>query len=824
MTDIGEDTVSAKSGEGTAGTDAARNDATAPASGGDFGFKDPDKAFPPEEYKGSQETSVAARGEWQPKLKLPDGQPFEVPQDAQPEYPHNKVTESTNPNPDERHRMEIDDTPSEPRVTLVHKNGTGVEMMEKDGLMVVNSSGRMVQLVGDDFEMFVAGNGTVIYKGNLDWTVEGNMNLTVKGDMETTVEGTKTEVVKKSVIEEYQDDQETTVTNNKSTTVGDKNTETVLGDKNIFVKKKQSNWVNGDVEFLSGANTHISSQTKTSISSSAVNVTSSTVNIASGAGTIGGPGVYHYGYAWDGDLNVTGAINASGNTALGGDLSVNGRIDAGSYIFSPIDPQQVTEYLKSEVAKLTASDKTAGDYFGYSVSISGDGSTAIVGARLEDPSGVSNAGSAYIFELVNGQWTELAKLTASDKASNDQFGYSVSLSGDGLTAIVGAYQEDPDGVSSAGSAYIFEKGSGWTSGSSNQSGKLTASDKGSGDEFGSSVSISSDGSTAIVGAPLEDPSGLSAAGSVYIFEKGSGWTSGTEDAKLTASDKAADDNFGQSVSISGDGSTAIVGAPLEDPSGFSGAGSAYIFEKGSGWTSGNEVAKLTASDKAATAYFGSSVSISSDGLTAIVGAVLEDPDGVSSAGSAYIFEKGSGWTSGNEDAKLTASDKEIGDNFGQSVSISSDGSTAIVGAYREYPSGVSNAGSAYIFEKGSGWTSGNEDAKLTASDKTADDQFGQSVSISGDGLTVIVGVYLEDPSGINAAGSAYIFDTSKIELIVPSDPFILDNSFYPEPTAGNIGTTLAASEEGIMQVSVDPGDKIKQSIDLRQRTRLGLGS
>jgi hypothetical protein len=328
MADIGEDTVSAKSGEGTAGTDAARNDATAPASGGDFGFKDPDKAFPPEEYKGSQKTSVAARGEWQPKLKLPDGQPFEVPQDAQPEYPHNKVTESTNPNPDERHRMEIDDTPSEPRVTLVHKNGTGVEMMEKDKLLVVNSSGRMVQLVGDDFEMFVAGNGTVIYKGNLDWTVEGNMSLTVKGNMETTVEGTKTEIVKKSVIEEYQDDQETTVTNNKSTTVGETSTELVLGNKNSFVKQKQSNWVKGDAEFLSGANTHISSQTKTSISSTTVNMTSSTMNIAGGAGTIGGPGIYHSGAAWDGTLYVIGDLLVDSDITAGNEIKVGNDITA----------------------------------------------------------------------------------------------------------------------------------------------------------------------------------------------------------------------------------------------------------------------------------------------------------------------------------------------------------------------------------------------------------------------------------------------------------------------------------------------------------------
>ena len=156
------------------------------------------------------------------------------------------------------------------------------------------------------------------------------------------------------------------------------------------------------------------------------------------------------------------------------------------------------------------------------------------------------------------------------------------------------------------------------------------------------------------------------------------------------------------------------------------------------------------------------------------------------------------------------------------MSISDDGATAIVGAYLEDPDGVGGAGSAYIFEKGSGWTSTTESAKLTASDKGTSDFFGYSVAISGDRTTAIVGAYLEDPGGFVEAGSAYIFDTNLIELIVPISP-VLQESPYPEPTAGNIGTTLAASEEGIMQVSVDPGDKIKQSIDLRERIKLGLG-
>ena len=282
-----------------------------------------------------------------------------------------------------------------------------------------------------------------------------------------------------------------------------------------------------------------------------------------------------------------------------------------------------------EQAKLTASDAEASDQFGYSVSISGDGNTAIVGARLEDPGGVSSAGAAYVFTRSGTSWSQQAKLTASDAEASDFFGVSVSISSDGNTAIVGAYFEDPGGLSSAGSAYVFTRsGTTWS-----QQAKLTASDAEASDRFGFSVSISSDGNTAIVGAYLEDPGGVSSAGSAYVFTRsGTTWT---EEFKLTASDAEAIDLFGISVSISGDGNTAIVGARLEDPGGVSDAGSAYVFTRSG--TSWSQQAKLTASDAEASDFFGWSVSISSDGNTAIVGAYSEDPGGVSGAGSAYIF-------------------------------------------------------------------------------------------------------------------------------------------------------------------------------------------
>ena len=329
----------------------------------------------------------------------------------------------------------------------------------------------------------------------------------------------------------------------------------------------------------------------------------------------------------------------------------------------------------TETQKITASDVAAGDQFGYSVAISGN--TAIVGK----PTGGSSSGSAYIFEFVDSSWTQTAKLTSSDAGDGGAFGASVAISGD--TVIVG--DRGADGLFGSGAAYIFEKPiSGWTT--ATETAKLTASDGAMGDQVGASVSISGD--TAIVGAGNDDDAGED-SGSAYIFVKPmSGWIDATQTAKLTASDGISFDLFGLSVAISGD--TAIVGSPFGDGADFD-TGSAYIFVKPmSGWTTTTETAELTASDGAANNVFGS-VSISGD--TTIVGA--EGDAALSQFGAAYIFEKPiSGWTTTTETTKLTASDGALGDRFGSSVGISS---SAIVGAPLKDDLGSSDSGCAYIF-------------------------------------------------------------------------------------------------------------------------------
>ena len=325
----------------------------------------------------------------------------------------------------------------------------------------------------------------------------------------------------------------------------------------------------------------------------------------------------------------------------------------------------------TQQAKLVASDGAADDFLGRFSSIDGD--YAIVGAQYEDTKGL-NAGAAYIFVRSGTSWTQQAKLVASDGAASDNFGWSVSISGD--YAIVGAQYEDDKG-SNAGAAYVFVRsGTTWT-----QQAKLTASDGAANDYFGYSVAISGD--YAIVGAYLEDDKGVN-AGAAYVFVRsGTTWT---QQAKLLASDGETGDVFGQSVSISG--VTALIGASGDDDKGSS-AGAAYVFVRsGTAWT---QQAKLTASDGAASdklAY--SSVSISGD--YAVAGAYGEDDKG-GDAGAAYVFKRNG--TSWSQQAKLTASDGAANDYFGISIAIS--GNYIVAGAYGEDDKG-SNAGAAYFFE------------------------------------------------------------------------------------------------------------------------------
>ncbi len=371
--------------------------------------------------------------------------------------------------------------------------------------------------------------------------------------------------------------------------------------------------------------------------------------------------------------------------------------------FAPLGLRSVSASPSLQQAELTASDGKANDSFGVSIAVSG--STAVAGADQRK----NGTGAAYVFVRAKKKWSQQAILTASDGATNDSFGDSVSISGD--TAVVGA-----DGRKSlTGAAYVFVRsGSTWS-----QQAELKASDGAKFDEFGVSVAVSGD--TAVVGA-YQRKGGI---GAVYVFTRsGSTWS---QQAELTAADGAQNSSFGYSVALSG--STAVVGAFARN----SFVGAAYVFfGSGSTWS---QQAELTASDGATDDYFGSSVAVS--GSTAVVGAVNKN----NQTGAAYVFVRvNKTWS---QQKKLTASDAAAGDNFGTSVAVSRD--TALVGA----SSKNSVTGAAYVFQRsGSTWS---QQAELTASDGVAFDGFGSSAGISGS--TAVFGAPYRDSD----AGAVYVF-------------------------------------------------------------------
>jgi len=389
-----------------------------------------------------------------------------------------------------------------------------------------------------------------------------------------------------------------------------------------------------------------------------------------------------------------------------------------------------SQFIWREIQKLLPSDGAVQDYFSVSVSVDGD--TALIGA-YQDYDGGINSGSVYVFTHSENTWLEQTKLLALDRANSDGFGKSVSLSGD--TALIGADYDDDNGKNS-GSVYVFTRsGSIWT-----QQAKLLALDGTAGDYFGHSVCLSSD--TAIIGAYGDNDGRGPLSGSAYVFTRDDDgiWM---QQAKLLASDGKEYDRFGDSVSINGN--IALVGADWADwdyPYGSS-AGSVYVFTRsGSTWT---EQTKLRASDGEGGDLFGCSISLSGD--TVLIGAPFDDTEKGDSSGSAYVFTRsGSSWM---QQAKLLASDGAERDFFGGSVSLSGD--TALIGADYDDDNGE-YSGSAYVFTRsGSTWT---EQAKLLPLDGAARNGFGGSVSLSGS--TALIGALWDDTNG-RESGSAYIF-------------------------------------------------------------------
>jgi hypothetical protein len=469
--------------------------------------------------------------------------------------------------------------------------------------------------------------------------------------------------------------------------------------------------------------------------------------------------------------------------------------------------------LAEAVGYFKASNTIVSRYFGNSVALSGDGSTLAVGADGEGNNAVgingnqanlsaTDSGAVYVFGRdEQGQWSQQAYVKASNTDAYDRFGWSVALSGDGSTLAVGAPVEDSNAVgingnqadnsaSNAGAVYVFVRDG---QGQWSQQAYVKASNTDADDRFGHRVALSGDGSTLAVGAQREASNAVgidgdqadnsaSHAGAVYVFVR-AGQGQWSQQAYVKASNTDADDNFGWSVALSGDGSTLAVGAYGEasDAVGIDGnqadnsaseAGAVYMFVR-NGQGQWSQQAYVKASNPDPDDRFGHSMALSGDGSTLAVGAYWEASNAVgidgdqadnsaSQAGAVYVFVR-DGQGQWSQQAYVKASNTAEIDWFGYSVALSGDGSALAVGAFNEDSNAVgidgdqadnsaTGAGAVYVFVR-DGQGQWSQQAYVKASNTDATDRFGSSVALSEDGSTLAVGAVVESSSAVGIGGN-----------------------------------------------------------------------
>jgi hypothetical protein len=324
----------------------------------------------------------------------------------------------------------------------------------------------------------------------------------------------------------------------------------------------------------------------------------------------------------------------------------------------------------TQQAKLTGGEERGAARFGRSVALSADGDTALVGGSND-----GGVGAVWVYVRSGSTWTQQAKLAGGDEIGSGWFGWSVALSADGDTALVGGFVDHSD----AGAAWVFARsGSTW----SQQGAKLTGSEESGAGELGWSVALSGDGKRALIGGHA-DAGGTGAAWVFVPPSVGSTWVQ--QGAKLTGGEESGAGEFGQSVALSQSGETALIGGRGDH----AGQGAAWVFvppSVGSTWV--QQGAKLTGGEESGAGEFGQSVALSQSGETALIGGRGDGED----LGAAWMFaHDGSTWT--QQGAKLTGGEEAGHGELGWSVALSATGETALVGGIDD----GAKAGAAWVF-------------------------------------------------------------------------------------------------------------------------------
>ncbi|HEX5224378.1 MAG TPA: hypothetical protein VFW29_04545 [Solirubrobacteraceae bacterium] len=304
-------------------------------------------------------------------------------------------------------------------------------------------------------------------------------------------------------------------------------------------------------------------------------------------------------------------------------------------------------------AKIAPADENGLSQFGYTLALSEEGDTAIIGGAKDN-----DVGAAWVYTRSGSTWTEQSKLTGGEEVGEGHFGCcAVALSADGNTALVGGYADN----ASTGAAWVFTRsGSTW----SQQGPKLTGGEEVGAGRFGYAVSLSSDGNTALMGGGFDN----SKAGAVWVFTR-SGSTWSQQGPKLTGSGETGAGQLGFTAALSGDGNTAMAGAGADHSS----TGATWTFTRsGSTWTQLGS--KLTAAGETGAGHFGCcGIALSSDGKTALIGGYGDN----SNAGAAWLYHlSGSTWTQSG--SKITGNEQVGTAQFGHGVAMTPSGSRAVI--------------------------------------------------------------------------------------------------------------------------------------------------
>ena len=399
---------------------------------------------------------------------------------------------------------------------------------------------------------------------------------------------------------------------------------------------------------------------------------------------------YSMAMSADGNTLAVGAPEEdSSATGINGDQANNSAIRAGAvYVFARVNGTWVQQ------AYVKGSNTRAGDSFGWSVALSADGNTLAAGA-VDADNGGAGFGSVYVLTRTGSTWAEQARLDGAGPVGCDCYGWSVSLSADGSTLAVGARL---DGGS--GTTFVYTRNvSTWTQQAALKASNPGAFDlfgatvalSGDGNTLAVGAPQEASNATGINGDQTNNSA--AAAGAAYVFTRsGAAWS---QQAYVKASNTAGGDGFGSAVALAGDGNSLVVGAPFEDSNATGiggdqannsaqGSGAVYLFTRTVGaWTQSTYV---KASNRSGS--FGGAVGFSADGNAFVAGAIAEQssalgingsqtPD-TSTTGAAYIFVRsGASW---RQEAYVKAPNTAVDDNFGRAVALSSDGSTLAVSA------------------------------------------------------------------------------------------------------------------------------------------------